>query len=81
MAAALTGATSATPPGLLTPAAEKKKQAFQRFVDLGFTNFEFYDDDAENIRLANQLAKEDPTVKMKAKLIKQKWIPRFDDFS
>mgnify|MGYP003114799143 FL=1 len=67
--------------GFTGSTAEKKKQAFERFVNMGFTNFEFYDDDAENIRLANQLAKEDPTIKMKAKLIKQKWIPRFDDFS
>lgn len=67
--------------GFTGSTAEKKKQAFERFVDMGFTNFEFYDDDAENIRLANQLAKEDPTIKMKAKLIKQKWIPRFDDFN
>ena len=61
--------------------AEKKKAAFMKFVKMGYTNFEFFDDDKENIKLANSLNKELPDVKMKATLIKQKWIPRFDDFS
>jgi hypothetical protein len=60
--------------------AEKKKAAFMKFVKMGFTDFEFFDDDRENIKLANSLNKELPNVKMKATLIKQKWIPRFDDF-
>ena len=46
---------------------------------MGFNNFTFFDDDRENINLANSLNKE-PGIKMKAKLIKQKWIPKFDDF-
>jgi hypothetical protein len=59
--------------------AERKKEAFRKFIDMGFTNFTFFDDDRENINLANSLNKE-PGIKMKAKLIKQKWIPNFDDF-
>jgi len=61
--------------------AEKKKAAFMKFVDMGFKNFQFFDDDRENIKIANSLNKELPKVKMKATLIKQKWIPKFDDFS
>ena len=59
--------------------AERKKEAFRKFIDMGFNNFTFFDDDRENIDLANSLNKE-PGIQMKAKLIKQKWIPNFDDF-
>ena len=59
--------------------AEKKKEAFKKFIDMGFNNFTFFDDDRENINIANSLNKE-PGITMKAKLIKQKWIPKFDDF-
>jgi len=52
-----------------------------KFVKMGFTNFEFFDDDKHNIKLANSLNKELPNIKMKATLIKKKWIPRFDDFN
>jgi hypothetical protein len=61
--------------------AQKKKEAFMKFVQMGFRNFQFFDDDRENIKIANTLNKELPEVKMKATLIKQKWIPNFDDFS
>ena len=46
---------------------------------MGFNNFTFFDDDRENINIANSLNKE-PGITMKAKLIKQKWIPKFEDF-
>ena len=49
------------------------------FIDMGFNDFTFFDDDEENIKLAKSLSKE-PNIKMKAKLIKSKWIPKFDDF-
>ena len=39
-----------------------------------------FDDDKENIKIANSLNKELPEVRMKATLIKQKWIPSFSDF-
>ena len=51
-----------------------------KFIEMGFTNFQFFDDDAENIRIADSIAKEDPNIKMRTKLIKQKWIPKFDAF-
>jgi hypothetical protein len=60
--------------------AEKKKEAFMKFIEMGFTNFQFFDDDAENIKIADSIAKEDPNIKMRTKLIKQKWIPKFDAF-
>ena len=56
--------------------AQKKKEAFMKFVQMGFRNFQFFDDDRENIKIANSLNKELPEVKMKATLIKQKWIPK-----
>jgi Icc-related predicted phosphoesterase len=59
--------------------AERKKEAFKKFIGMGFNDFTFYDDDNENIKLAKSLNKE-PGINMKAKLIKQKWIPRFSDF-
>jgi len=61
--------------------AEKKKEAFMKFIEMGFTNFQFFDDDAENIKIADSIAKEDPNIKMRTKLIKQKWIPKFNAFT
>ena len=59
--------------------SQKKKQAFLKFINMGFNDFTFYDDDHENIKLAKSLNKESG-INMKAKLIKQKWIPNFSDF-
>ena len=59
---------------------ERKKQAFRKFIEMGFNDFTFFDDDEENIKLAKSLNKESG-IKMKAKLIKSKWIPKFNDFS
>mgnify|MGYP001240104011 FL=1 len=46
---------------------------------MGFNDFTFFDDDEENIKIAKSLNKESG-IKMKAKLIKSKWIPKFNDF-
>ena len=59
--------------------AERKKEAFRKFIEMGFNDFTFFDDDRENINIANSLNKE-IGIKMKAKLIKQKWIPKFTTF-
>ena len=56
--------------------AQRKKEAFKRFVSMGFNDFTFFDDDNENIKLAKELSDEDPAIKMKTRLIKQKWIPK-----
>jgi len=61
--------------------AEKKLAAFEKFHEMGFTNFSFYDDDEENISIAKEFAKETPGVSMDANLIKKKWIPQFEDFN
>ena len=37
--------------------AERKQQAFEKLIDMGFRNFKFFDDDAENLRLAKELEK------------------------
>lgn len=66
--------------GFTGSTAQKKKEAFMKFVKMGFRNFKFFDDDKENIKIANSLNKDLRGVKMKATLIKQKWIPNFSDF-
>ena len=66
--------------GFTGSTAQKKKEAFMKFVQMGFRNFQFFDDDRENIKIANSLNKELPEVKIKATLIKQKWIPSLDDY-
>jgi hypothetical protein len=58
------------------PIAERKKEAFIKLIDLGFTNFKFFDDDKANLNLAKSLEKELDGVKIKTTHIKQKWIPR-----
>tara|TARA_Y100001972_G_C7583965_1_gene292859 strand:- start:245 stop:826 length:582 start_codon:yes stop_codon:yes gene_type:complete len=60
--------------------AEMKKDAFRKFIEMGFNDFTFFDDDEENIKIAKSLSKE-PGIKMRAKLIKSKWIPKFSDFN
>jgi len=53
--------------------AEKKKQAFYELVKMGFKDFIFYDDDLENIKLANSINKEIQGVNIKTKLVKPEW--------
>jgi len=60
------------------PIAENKKEAFRKLMELGFTDFNFFDDDKENLRLAKSLEDEYPDIKIRTKHIKQKWIPRKD---
>ena len=59
--------------------AEKKRQAFIKFIEMGFSDFHFYDDDEENIKIAKSIPKDFHGVKMDATLIKKKWIPHFRD--
>jgi len=67
--------------GFTGSTAEKKKEAFMKFISMGFRNFKFFDDDKENVNIAKKLAKENKDIRMDATLIKQKWIPKFNDFS
>lgn len=66
--------------GFTGSTAQKKKEAFMKFVQMGFRNFKFFDDDKENVNIAKKLARENKDIKMDATLIKQKWIPKFGDF-
>ena len=61
--------------------ASRKKQAFEKFIEMGFTDFKFFDDDEKNIKIAKSITKDYPNVKMKTTLIKKKWIPKFNDYS
>lgn len=67
--------------GFTGSTAQKKKEAFMKFVQMGFRNFKFFDDDEENVKIAKSLSRENQDIKMNATLIKQKWIPKFDDYS
>jgi hypothetical protein len=53
--------------------AEKKKQAFIELVKIGFRDFIFYDDDLENIKIANSLNKEIEGIRIKTKHVKPEW--------
>jgi hypothetical protein len=53
--------------------AEKKKQAFIELIRIGFRDFIFYDDDLENIKLANSLSKEIEGIKIRTKHVKPEW--------
>ena len=62
--------------GLTGSVAEKKKQALKRLIDMGFTDFKFFDDAQENLDLAKSVEKEIEGVKIKTTHIKQEWIPK-----
>jgi hypothetical protein len=53
--------------------AEKKKQAFIELIKIGFRDFTFYDDDAENIRIAKELDGEIEGINIKTKHVKVRW--------
>jgi hypothetical protein len=53
--------------------AEKKKRAFIELIRIGFRDFIFYDDDLENIRLANSINKEIEGIQIKTKHVKPEW--------
>ena len=44
----------------------KKKQAFTEFINMGYVNLTFFDDDRENIKIIKKVAKENPDLKIKA---------------
>jgi len=53
--------------------AEKKKGAFIELLKMGFRDFIFYDDDLENIRIADSLNKEIEGIRIKTKHVKPTW--------
>tara|TARA_R110002096_G_scaffold434084_2_gene654681 strand:+ start:4399 stop:4950 length:552 start_codon:yes stop_codon:yes gene_type:complete len=52
--------------GLTGNIAERKRQAFEWFIDKGYVNLTFYDDDNENINIIKKLSKEHKQLKIKA---------------
>lgn len=57
--------------------AERKKQAFKDLIDMGFTNFKFFDDNLDNLAYAKQLEDEHDEIKVQTKHIQDRWIPKF----
>ena len=53
--------------------AEKKRGAFVELIKMGFRDFIFYDDDKENIKIANELGTEVEGIHIKTKLVKPTW--------
>lgn len=53
--------------------ADKKKEAFIELIKMGFRDFIFYDDDMENIKIANALGNEIEGIRIKTKLVKPTW--------
>jgi hypothetical protein len=53
--------------------AERKKQAFIELIKMGFRDFTFYDDDAENIRIAKELDGEIEGIHIKTKHVTVRW--------
>jgi hypothetical protein len=59
--------------GFTGTVAEKKKQAFVELIKQGFRDFIFYDDDKENLRIADSLNGEIEGIRVKTKLVKPTW--------
>lgn len=59
--------------GFTGTVAEKKKQAFIELLKQGFRDFIFYDDDKENLRIADSLNGEIEGIRVKTKLVKPTW--------
>lgn len=47
--------------------ADRKKMAFRELIDRGYTDFQFYDDDPENLRLVKSIEAEFPNVRIAAR--------------
>ena len=59
--------------------AQKKQQAFEDLIAMGFKDFKFFDDNLENLKYAKDLEKKYSDVKVITKHIQSKWIPKFED--
>ena len=51
--------------------ADRKKQAFETYINMGYTNFKFYDDDTANLKLVKSLEKEHNNIKIYTKKAKK----------
>ena len=50
--------------GLQGPIAERKKQAFREYIEMGYKNIQFFDDDDANLKLVKQLKNEYPDINL-----------------
>lgn len=58
--------------------AERKQQAFEELIEMGFKNFRFFDDNLDNLEYAKKLEDKYPDIKVELKHIQSKWIPKFE---
>ena len=54
--------------------ADRKKQAFETYINMGYVNFKFYDDDTANLKLVKSLEKEHDNIRIYTKKAKK---PKF----
>ncbi len=57
--------------------AERKKQAIQYLIEKGYDDLRFFDDDEENLKFAKEIQEEIPGIRVRTRLIKEKYIPKF----
>jgi len=50
--------------GLTGPIAERKKQAFREYIEMGYKNIQFFDDDDANLKLVGELKNEYPDINL-----------------
>ena len=50
--------------GFTGPISDKKKQAFVEFINMGYIDFQFFDDDDSNLRLVKSLENEHEGIKI-----------------
>ena len=51
--------------------ADRKKEAFETYINMGYTKFKFYDDDTANLKLVKSLEKEYDNIKIYTKKAKK----------
>lgn len=51
--------------------ADRKKQAFETYINMGYTDFKFYDDDIANLKLVKSLEKEHDNIRIYTKKAKK----------
>jgi len=51
--------------------ADRKKQAFETYINMGYVNFKFYDDDTANLKLVKSLEKEHDNIRIYTKKAKK----------
>lgn len=55
--------------------AERKQQAFEELIEMGYKDFKFFDDDIKNLKYAKKLEDKYTDIKMTIRHIQPKWRP------